>query len=403
MAVPLPLVAALGSCSLGGSLPIEETFPECARDRAPEGKGDLERVFAPGPATCNDGSPPVMHVRAATDPAHADDWVLFLEGGRSCDDAAQCRERFCTSHKLMTSNLSAARERGAGLVSARADNPFAGWNVAVLHYCSSDQWLGDAEEPVELSGWLSSYTVRFEGHRVLLQLLDALDAGAKTPSGRMPRLTDARRVLFSGTSAGGAGATFHLDAVAERYPGARVVGLVDGMVDPDKEALDPEARREVELREERRWDHRYRATWDAFHREACEESGGSCQDPFFLWGTYVKTPAVLRFDVRDPVLAEVYTSNGGIPMAQFVRGVTAVGKKMAAAARPDRGAVVTDCGVHAAGGDDAFTFEMGVRADGREWRAVDAAWRLLVEEQPTYAVDGPGGQASRCPPGRREE
>lgn len=402
----LPLAASLVSC-FGSPKPIEQTFPECAPERPPQGPpaGDLERVFAEGPARCNDGSVPVVLVRKATDPAHADDWVLFLQGGNSCVDVESCRERYCrTGHGLMTSSRVAPRERSEGVLTSLPENPFAGWNAAFLHYCSSDQWVGDAKEPVTLETMWSGYTVRFEGHRVLRQMLDTLDAGVTTGSGkRLPPLGNAERLLFSGSSAGGAGATFHLDEVAKRYPDTVVVGFVDGMIDPDTTAMDPRDRKVAEERRATYWDRRYE-TWDAFQVESCQRSGGSCGDPLFLWGTYVKTPATLRFDLRDPVLSELYTAEDAVPMAQVVRGYASAAKKMAAAGRADRSVVVTDCALHYAAADDAGTLATFVRgADGQPVRAVDAAHRLITTGKATVAVDTPGGKGSRCPPKRRDE
>lgn len=402
----LPLAASLVSC-FGSASPIEQTFPECVPTRPPSGPpaGDLERIYAEGPARCNDGSVPAMLVRKATDPAHADDWVVFLQGGRSCDDAASCRERYCrTGHALMTSSRVAPRERSEGVVTSLPDNPFAGWNAAFLHYCSSDQWTGDAQGPVTLETVWSGYTLHFEGHRILRQMLDTLDTGVTTGTGQhLPPLGDAEHLLFSGSSAGGAGATFHLDEVAARYRDTRVVGFVDGMIDPDLEAMDPE-HREVALRRQTHFMGNRFDTWDAFQVEECRRSGGSCADPLFLWGTFVKTPATLRFDLRDPVLSELYTVGDGVPMAQVVRGYASASKKMAAARRSDRSIVVTDCALHYAAADDDGTLSTSVRgADGQPVRAVDAAYRLLMDDRVTVAVDTPGGKASRCPPKRRDE
>ncbi|MCA9491687.1 MAG: hypothetical protein KC621_17265 [Myxococcales bacterium] len=402
----LPLVASVASC-FGTAQPIEQTFPACVPDRPPQGPpaGDLERVFAQGPARCNDGSVPAMLVRPASDPAHADDWVLFLQGGNSCVDVDSCRERYCrTGHALMTSSRVPSRERSEGVLTSKPENPFAGWNAAFLHYCSSDQWLGDAEAPVSLDSMWSSYTVRFEGHRVLRQMLDTLDQGVTTDSGkRLPRLSKADHLLFSGSSAGGAGAAFHLDEVAKRYADTRVVGFVDGMMDPDLTAMDPKDRAAAEARQTKFWTRRYE-TWDAFQVAPCDRSGGSCDDPLFLWGTYIQTPATLRFDLRDPVLSELYTAEDAVPMAQVVRGYASVAKKMAAAKRPDRSVVVTDCALHYAAAEDAGTLATSVKgADGQPVRAVDAAYRLLTTGRATLAVDTPGGKGSRCPAKRRDE
>src|SRR5688572_8715958 len=56
---------------------------------------DLHRVTLTDAAgRCNDGTPPVLYVRAATDPAHDSDWLWIFDGGGDCTNHEACAARW---------------------------------------------------------------------------------------------------------------------------------------------------------------------------------------------------------------------------------------------------------------------------------------------------------------------
>ena len=104
-----------------------------------------------------------------------------------------------------------------GLMSNRTENPLAKWHAVLVNYCDGSSWTGDREEPITTG----SRTFWLRGRRNLDAILASLDAEAGL-------LTNATRVIVSGTSAGGLTAILHTDYVASRAPAAaHVVSLPD--------------------------------------------------------------------------------------------------------------------------------------------------------------------------------
>ncbi|MCA9488469.1 MAG: hypothetical protein KC621_01055, partial [Myxococcales bacterium] len=143
-------LSLLQSCWFAPATPIKEALSRCERalprkSKNPTGDMSLKRVETPN-AHCNDGSPPAMFLRAATNPEHRQDWVVFLEGGGSCASNPGCQERWCGQGYFnatkMSSDFYDEREDGGGMMSSSPMNPFHDWNIVEMKYCSSDIWLG---------------------------------------------------------------------------------------------------------------------------------------------------------------------------------------------------------------------------------------------------------------------
>ena len=186
---------------------------------------DLMRVTLTDPdAVCNDGSPGVVYVRPGSG-ANADRWVVWLEGGGGCTSSANCAERWCgdrvpTTAAKMSSQWAPQGIVGTGIFDRaprRAVNRFADWSHAVVYYCSSDGWTGerDHDRLVDATGAWPDYSIRFRGRAILDAAVEALRTGAISDDGQvaMPSLDDATQVLWTGTSAGGAGARLNADRV----------------------------------------------------------------------------------------------------------------------------------------------------------------------------------------------
>jgi hypothetical protein len=170
-------------------------------------------------AVCNDGSAPVFYFR----PGSGDDrnkWIIFLEGGGGCMTGGLCAQRAQGSGRLVTSAREPATKDPGGLLSSDpAVNPdFANFTKVYAHYCSSDFWAGDGEQPVAGSTW------QFRGHEVVGALVDQL---LGTSIGGAPTLAEATEVLVAGTSAGAMGVHNNLDRIAAAVPNASVKGIAD--------------------------------------------------------------------------------------------------------------------------------------------------------------------------------
>jgi hypothetical protein len=225
----------LADCSdetLGTAPPLSTTWhedPWCADDFPPiedvvDPDDTLYRVTLRDPlAVCNDGSPAVMFIRRApADSEHANDWVIWLQGGSSCGDPGRCADRWCQhqqgpySAKTMSSRWEPLTRESQGIFSRRGDNLFRDFNIVQVSYCSSDEWAGAHTIDVPAGPSESdplhdvpAYRIAFHGNfivnGVLLALMDGVTADADA-SVTLPRLETAGRVMFAGTSAGAAGA-----------------------------------------------------------------------------------------------------------------------------------------------------------------------------------------------------
>jgi len=163
-----------------------------------------------GLAACNDGSPPIYYLR---DGDHRR-FVLWLEGGFACYSEASCESR---ERWLTTSRGRPLTETRSGIFSTdELVNPLF-WNATMVHvhYCSSDSWIGDRDEPLFGGGYY------FQGQRIISAVVRELEAHHG--------LTEAGLLLFGGCSAGGRGALYNLDRVCGmlRNPATLCRGLSD--------------------------------------------------------------------------------------------------------------------------------------------------------------------------------
>jgi len=128
-----------------------------------------------------------------TDPATADGFFIFLEGGGECNDVEECDERCERSPQMCTSNLHPEiTRRGAFWSPDPADNPFYNFVKVFVPYCSSDIHQGDNGPDGETGGMI------FAGRRNINELIAMLRFEYNFDS--------AKKVILSGGSAGGKGA-----------------------------------------------------------------------------------------------------------------------------------------------------------------------------------------------------
>jgi len=212
-----------------GISPPSATRPPAAASSTPE---EQVRPFQVEPMTlrtvsqadsrqalCNDGAPAQYYYRRGQGNASRS-WVIHLQGGGFCNSAASCVDRKRELPELMTSNRLPNTRAGEGIESTSSDltPDFYSANHVYVHYCSSDLWSGSRGASADTGG------LHFRGTQILRSVIEDLSDPALTPS---PNLTDATRVLFSGSSAGGAGVLVHLDWLAQQLPNASVRGVDD--------------------------------------------------------------------------------------------------------------------------------------------------------------------------------
>eukprot|EP01062_Namystynia_karyoxenos_P002401 TRINITY_DN10853_c0_g1_i1.p2 TRINITY_DN10853_c0_g1~~TRINITY_DN10853_c0_g1_i1.p2 ORF type:complete len:463 (+),score=160.70 TRINITY_DN10853_c0_g1_i1:79-1389(+) len=164
-------------------------------------------------ARCMDGSPYGFYYRPAPNgSAHANDWVMFMQGGGLCITLIDCRLR-------AKGNLGSSKGWGSThldqdnvLNSNASVNPFWDFNHVWLPYCSGDTHTGTQTK------W-NAYGLYFAGALNFERSVRAL-----LPMG----LSKAQRVILSGGSAGGIGAHNNADVLQSWLPSAQVMAMPMG-------------------------------------------------------------------------------------------------------------------------------------------------------------------------------
>lgn len=180
-------------------------------------------------AICNDGSPATYYFAPGTE-QNNDKWVIYLKGGGSCTNEADCLDRAENNDPglISSKNYPNSLSEGGILSADPTINPdFYNWNRVHVRYCSSDLWIGDAESMVGGEPW------QFRGKNIVAAVIEDLQNNEiiKTKT-----LADASELLLVGSSAGGAGVTQNLDDVARMLPDIQVRGVADSSAQISYEA-----------------------------------------------------------------------------------------------------------------------------------------------------------------------
>ena len=288
-------------------------------------------------ARCNDGSAAAYYVHRASDPADEDKWVIYLEGGFSCNDFEGCRDRWCGENQpaadlnaqKMSSQWLPTTIGGAGILHSAFPNgsTFSSWNHVLIHYCSSDRWSG-RQGQATLTDGASTAVINFRGRNivraVVLELMDA--AGVTADDGHaMPSLSDAATVLWTGTSAGGAGAVQSAnsvrDAIAAASPNVDFRLIVDGAYAPSDPLWDATlaALAAAEF-------PTLQSTWNVQLDPACE-----ADNPGARWTctinevllNYVAFPFFVRQDLSDNVVVDALSTLVGATEVDVIAATVA--------------------------------------------------------------------------------
>ena len=203
------VIAARVSSNVARDLPIADLF----------NNWKLVKLASNVKTNCNDGSPAGFYIRKGTGKG-TNSWVIWLEGGGGCGDAKTCLERKKLQTALTTSKLMTPLPQNIfqGIIAnEKNSNPdFFSYNHVLMHYCSSDFWGGEGvTQTIEDK---SKFT--FNGRNIIHGIFDRLEANYN--------FKNATNIIFSGTSAGGAGVTINLNSVKDRYPTKDVVGIIEG-------------------------------------------------------------------------------------------------------------------------------------------------------------------------------
>ncbi len=281
---------------------------------------DMHRVTLVGLGHCNDGSPPVLYVRAATDPAHENHWVWLFDGGGFCPDYEGCAARWCGEDppygaRHMSSLYLPATKGGEGITAIEDWNEWRGWNHVFAAYCSSDTWLGSRGEYV-FEGE-PDYRLYFEGDLVAADGVAAGVAGIVSDDGvvAMPLLSDATTVVVGGISAGCHGAALHNEKVATAAPLAQVVTVLDSTFYSSPEVTDATLEAVFVQNHTRIWNDTANPAWGAVLDAACAADHPTepwrCLNLETLMSDgYLEGSVLWNHDLRDPVVYKYYEAAG---------------------------------------------------------------------------------------------
>ena len=146
----------------------------------------------------------------------SDRLVIYFEGGGACFNTATCLLNDGFSNFSAPQFIAWANTIGGGGMfdADAADNPVADWNFVYVPYCTGDVHAGDKAD-AGVPGVFGAQ--QFVGYRNVGHYLERI----------VPSFAGASHVLVTGQSAGGFGAAFNYDRIADAWPGAKVTLLDD--------------------------------------------------------------------------------------------------------------------------------------------------------------------------------
>mmetsp|Transcript_107808 Transcript_107808/g.300555 ORF Transcript_107808/g.300555 Transcript_107808/m.300555 type:complete len:405 (+) Transcript_107808:188-1402(+) len=201
-------------------------------------------------AICNDGSPAAYYYRPGRPGTRR--WLVFLEGGMWCWDAASCRKgvRGLPTSAPFPRTVNAIRrwaDKMQGLFDAEKSPLAENTNFAYVRACSNDAFLGDVSPKENKT---PGVRLHFRGKRIMEGVFT--DLRRRFGMGD----EDSDLVVYGGCSSGARGALSTIDhVVAAKLAGrARVVGLFDSALwvpistyGPTVEAFETQTRKAMDL------------------------------------------------------------------------------------------------------------------------------------------------------------
>ena len=166
-------------------------------------------------AVCDDGTPTGMGVNLA---AGATGTLVFLAGGGYCFDYATCYTLNTATHgPYGREQFEAAQAQLGSSIFDRTltGNPFAGFNLVMVPYCTGDFHAGEGATTYTGNG--PPRVHQHVGRRNLRAVLQRLAGG----------LAPQTRVVLAGGGSGGFGAVLNHDLAREAFPSGAMVVVDD--------------------------------------------------------------------------------------------------------------------------------------------------------------------------------
>lgn len=392
---------------------------------------------------CNDGTPGIFYYAPSSRVEDRNKWIIFLQGGGSCNSGQKCAERWCSIDSnygldKMSSSVTKAQIRGGGFLAPDARNEFGSWNRVLIYYCSSDQWSGTKANTLSAAstgGATVEYAMQFRGSQIVDAVLDTLRNSGPGVRRRVvrhslephasvwPDLDEATAVIFAGASGGGNGVKNNVDRVGAKLkaanPGlAGYRAIIDASFTFETTNTDytkttmcagNPAGCSYATFTEQFWDLVDVALYAAKGDESCREyhasrSPGSewvCSDKDHVLLHHLTTPFFIHQDLIDPqVGGDGFVELGLGTASDFATGVEGALRNLpvpeeARGAIP--GSFAPQCGTHEAFTNDSDTFN--IRVNGINWHdTVRNWWTGAQPQQSIQQYSGTPVPVAGCPP-----
>ncbi|HEX2573848.1 MAG TPA: pectin acetylesterase-family hydrolase [Polyangia bacterium] len=197
----------LGACNFDGvTAPGGDTLRPQLGPALPASQQDQWRWFDVDGTTCNDGTRTGVGVSRGA----SSNVLLFLNGGGACWDYLTCFQlRTASSGPYGQAQFYAMIGNVSGSIFDRTQdrNPFKDWNLVFIPYCTGDVHAGDNDVTYTADGQ-PSRTWRHRGRSNMVTFLRRIAATFPNPP----------KVVLSGSSAGGFGASFNYDLTRRYWP-----------------------------------------------------------------------------------------------------------------------------------------------------------------------------------------
>jgi hypothetical protein len=167
--------------------------------------------------TCDDGSATGIAVNQGT----SSNLIVFMNGGGACWDYLTCFQLNTAVHGPFgkTEFDKQVNNAGTGSLFDRNDtnNPFKDWSYVFVPYCTGDVHAGDNVVMYTDNMGMNTHTYHHTGHKNMLSFVPRIAATWPAPG----------KLVVSGSSAGGYGASFNYDTFRKYWPSGKVYLLDD--------------------------------------------------------------------------------------------------------------------------------------------------------------------------------
>jgi hypothetical protein len=158
---------------------------------------------------CDDGSPTGMGVNGGD----GGNLLVFFNGGGACWDYLTCYMLNTATHgpygkTEFDAQLAGASQTNTIFDRSDAANPFKDWSFVFIPYCTGDVHAGDNTMMYSDNSGMITKTYHHAGHANVLAFVPRI-AGTWPQPGKL---------VVSGSSAGGFGASFNYDTFRHYYP-----------------------------------------------------------------------------------------------------------------------------------------------------------------------------------------